>query len=298
MSLNDQGTVLWGYGGFYEVLLPDARITCKLRGLAKSGGQGLYPGDKVKISRKPGLPEGMIEEILPRHNQLQRPKIANVEQAILLFAAKEPKPDFLLLDRMLVMTAYNRVLPVICINKCDLLSDQEKEELDSRLNPYQEAGFITLFVSALNKHNIEQLTAVLSGKFSVFAGPSGIGKSSILNALCPSLGLPVGMISHRLQRGRHTTRHVKIIQLSDQTLVADTPGFSLLDLPQELEFRDLTHYYPDFMAVGPCRFDGCLHDQEPDCAVKAALAEGIIDHGRYQRYLRLLNELREREEKY
>ncbi|MGI5891645.1 MAG: ribosome small subunit-dependent GTPase A [Bacillota bacterium] len=301
------GIVLWGYGGFYHVLLPNDYLLCKLRGIVKNSALGIYPGDKVRVSRlvkseKPHQEkiskEGMIEEVMPRKNQLQRPKVANVEQAILLLAAKDPKPDFLLLDRMLVMSAYNDVKPVICINKCDLLSGSEQELLIKELQPYRQARFPILLLSAKTGQNIDQLVDVLAGRFSVFAGPSGIGKSSLLNAINPELALPVGKISHRLQRGRHTTRHVKIMLLPRDSLVADTPGFSLLDLPQELRIRDVKNYYPDFMELGPCRFDGCIHDQEPDCAIKEAHQKGIVSDGRYKRYLRLLSELREREERY
>lgn len=242
--------------------------------------------------------EGMIEEIFPRRNLFLRPKVANVEQAILILAAKDPKPDWLLMDRMLAMAAYNGVRPVICLNKCDLLEKSAQKKLEEDLLPYRKAEFLVLLVSAQTGYGITQLKEVLSGKFSVLAGPSGIGKSSLLNTLFPKLDLPTGEISQRLQRGKHTTRHVKIMVLEDHTLVADTPGFSLLDLPQDLNERHLVQAYPDFVGLGRCRFDGCLHDQEPDCVVKEAVNSGKIAKVRYERYLRLLNEIREREDLY
>ena len=295
----DLALVLKGVGGFYPVYFTDNKkiITCKPRGKLRLGKGGILPGDMVKVSVS-GDNEGMIEEIMPRKNQLIRPRIANIEQACLILAAKDPVPDWLLLDKMLVMSLYNKIKPLICFNKCDLLDEGGLVDIKNILSAYENAGFSVFMTSSQKGEGIYELYQALKGKLSVFAGASGVGKSSLLNALFSGLKLTTGEVSSRLKRGKHTTRHVEIWPLKDDIFVADTPGFSLLDLEKGLNPEALREYYPDFVLPEPCRFDGCLHDREPGCSVKDAIEKGELDSERYQRYLRLLNEIREREVEY
>lgn len=294
-----RGTILKGVGGFYDVYLTDSKeiIICKLRGKLRLGEEGIIAGDYVEVS---GNSDGqcMIEKIMARKNRLKRPKVANLDQAFLVLAARDPCPDWLLLDKMLVTALFNGIKPLICFNKCDLLDGPALDEISSVLNKYAKGGFTVIYASSKDLSGISPIYELLKDHISVLAGPSGVGKSSLLNALFPSLGLTVGEVSNRLKRGKHTTRHVEIWPLEHDILVADTPGFSLLDMPTELKAADLCKYYPEFDLEASCRFDGCLHDKEPDCAVKEAVENRIIDSERYLRYLKLLNELRDREEVY
>lgn len=295
-------------GGFYTVRLAEGEtLVCRQRGKLRKKEAGLFPGDWVRVSRIPAAEkakaaetgiQGMIEETLPRRNFLLRPKVANIDIAVVVLAAGQPAPDWLLLDRILAMCLYHQIQPLVCLNKWDCLTAAEAQGMTAALAPYHKIGMGGLPLSAQNGLGIAELQARLQGKTAVFAGPSGVGKSSLLNALAPGLCLPTGQISERLRRGKHTTRHVEMLPLPGNTFIADTPGFSLLDLPKDLQSRILSGLYPEFQGLPPCRFEGCLHDKEPDCAVKAALAAGHVDIGRYERYLRLLAEAREREERY
>jgi len=300
-SLGD-GLVLSGFGGFYQVLTAAGEKTCKPRGRLQKDEGGIYPGDTVRLellsATGEGGVDGMIIQVLPRSNQLQRPKVANIDQAVLVLAVDDPPTDWILLDKMLVMAAYNQISPLICFNKCDILSPEEKESFLKLVSPYQEVGIPLVLVSAIKGEGIDDLLSLLRGKISVFAGPSGVGKSSLLNRLYPELNLTTGKISQRLGRGRHTTRHVHIIRMEEDTFVADTPGFSLLDLPEALMLSQLPTLYPDFADHGSCRFDGCIHYKEPGCVVKQSVAEGLIDEARYNRYLKIYDELKDREVKY
>jgi len=296
------GLVLSGFGGFYQVLTDLGEKTCKPRGRLQKDEGGIYPGDSVKIEllsvTGEGGVDGMITQVLPRFNQLQRPKVANIDQAVLVLAVNDPQPDWILLDKMLVMAAYNNIEPLICFNKCDMLSPEEKVIFLNLSAPYRKLGIPVLMVSAILGEGIDDLLEKLRGKISVFAGPSGVGKSSLLNRLYPDLSLATGKVSRRLGRGRHTTRHVHMIRMAEDTFIADTPGFSLLDLPEDISVNQLPLLYPDFNDLGSCRFDGCIHYKEPGCVVKQALAEGLIDEARYNRYLKIYDELKDREVKY
>lgn len=297
-----EGLVLSGFGGFYQVLTASGEKTCKPRGRLQKNEGGIYPGDRVKMellsAKGEGGVEGMITQVLPRFNQLQRPKVANIDQAVLVLAVDDPAPDWILLDKMLVMAAYNKIAPLICFNKCDMLSKEEKAVFLDLSAPYRKLGIPALMVSAILGEGVDELSARLRGKISVFAGPSGVGKSSLLNRLYPDLSLATGKVSIRLGRGRHTTRHVHMIPMAEDTFVADTPGFSLLDLPDDIMTRQLPLLYPDFAGLGSCRFEGCIHYKEPGCAVKQALGEGLVDEARYNRYLKIYDELKDREGKY
>lgn len=318
-TLSDQGNaqtrsgiVLKGAGGFYHVLVSDMEnygnevLVAKVRGRLRQETEIIYSGDRVLLEplfdgetlAERDMVKAMIVDILPRRNHLLRPKVANISQAVLVLAGKNPRPDWLLLDRMLVMVLSLAVSPLICINKWDLLGESEQSGINRELAAYEMAGFTVIRASAKKTRGIEELSFCLQKQISVFAGPSGVGKSSLINALSPELELLTGDISRRLGRGKHTTRQVEILLMGQNAMVADTPGFSLLDLPDDLIEADLPGLYPDFSAFGPCRFGGCLHHKEPDCAIKKAETEQLIGAGRYQRYLALLTEIRERKIKY
>ncbi|MCL1905892.1 MAG: ribosome small subunit-dependent GTPase A, partial [Clostridiales bacterium] len=271
------GRVLAARGGFYRVLAADRQMDCRLRGKLKRGGAlagagGVSVGDIVQISlhrQENGEMAGMVESVLPRTSLLLRPHIANTELTLAVLAAREPLYDLLLLDKILLTAAYHNIEAAVCINKSDLAGD----DLPPLAKVYAKAGHTVLLTSALHGKGMDSLRQLLENKVSVLAGPSGVGKSSLLNALLPEYKAAVGDISARLQRGKHTTRHVSLLRLPTGGLVADTPGFSLLELPAELKARDLPRFYPEYAeAAACCRFMGCLHRREPGCAVKERLA--------------------------
>ncbi|NLM69299.1 MAG: ribosome small subunit-dependent GTPase A [Firmicutes bacterium] len=287
----EQNIIVRGIGGFYDVLTPENRvIRCKLRGRLRLSIEKVLVGDWVEISVL-NNGEGVIEKILPRKNELIRPPIANLDQAVVVLACSDPKPDWLFLDRLLVIIEANQLRPVICINKSDLL-DQE-QHLD-RIELYQKIGYEVIVTSTVDNQGIDCLRAVLKDQVSTFAGPSGVGKSSLLNKIESGLELPVGAISTKLKRGRHTTRSVELIQLSFGGLVADTPGFSQLNLGS-IRAPELQQYFPEiFTAASECKFRGCIHLKEPDCAVREMVASGEISELRYQNYLALLAEIEQK----
>ncbi len=301
-----QGTLLKAFGGFYFVQAAGEVFSCSLRGRLKLELKelplGLIVGDSVEITplneqlagmeaafagAPADMPKAVIEAILPRSNYLIRPKIANVQQCIIVLAAKHPKPDFLLLDKLIVALLAMQIQPVIVLNKMD---QNGAEKLLAELQIYQAANIPVLPVSAAKEQGIEALKSLLNGKISAVAGQSGVGKSTLLNLLQANQQLATGDISHKLQRGRHTTRTVELLPLSAGGWIADTPGFSRLDFPPEIKAEDLAGFYPDFTAFADgCRFDMCRHENEPDCRVKEAVAARELSAERYQRYLVLLN---------
>lgn len=280
----EQGIILAGVGGVYEVQTQSGVVACTLRGRLRLLDDRVLVGDRVEISRVND--EGIVETILPRQNELDRPPIANLEQLIAVFAVENPKPSLVLLDRILVQAELAGLECVVLFNKTDLDSGQS-EQLQAM---YQSVSYRVLLASAKSGNGLEELTEVLAGKISTFAGPSGVGKSSLLNALDPDLNLATQAVSTRVQRGRHTTRTVRLLPLANG-YVADTPGFSQLGLKPKEE-QDLQFAFPEISKLAPdCRFRGCLHRQEPGCAVKAALeAKEILTH-RYEHYLLFLSEI-------
>ncbi len=280
-----EGLVVRAYGGYYYVSAGRDEWECRLRGRLRYTKQQVLVGDRVKL--RPGHGHtGIIEKVLPRRSLLVRPPVANVDQAVIVFAVKEPDPNPGLLQRFLILVMINHIEPLICFNKVDL-SEGAQVDIVSR---YRE-NYRVVITSAKTGKGLDQLREMLRGRTSVFAGPSGVGKSTILNALLPGLKLKTGELSAKLKGGRDTTRHVELISLPEGGLIADTPGFSSLDVP-DLNPEELAGCFPEMHSYhGKCRFAGCLHYKEPGCAVKEAVEAGTIDEACYRQYYELLEEL-------
>ena len=283
-----QGIVLKGYSGFYYVYAQDRVWECSLRGRFRIKDQDFFPGDRVKI-----LPatedKASIEEVEERRNSLTRPSIVNVDQALLIIAQTSPKPDYNFLDRLLIQVSEANIKPVLVVTKVDLEDTADKKE-EAIFTYYENIGYEVYRVSNQKGQGLEELRTCLKDKISVLAGQSGVGKSSLVNALSPGLELKTNEVSRKISRGRHTTRHVELMVCAGG-LVADTPGFSALSLPK-LKREDLSSYFPEFIPyLGRCRFNSCLHHKEPDCAIKEAIKNGDILPFRYEHYLIFLEEV-------
>lgn len=289
-----EGTILKGFSGFYYVQTEEGILECSLRGRYRLSDQRFLPGDSVRV--KPvGAGKGVIEEVLPRRTELVRPPVANVEQAIVVMAADNPSPDMSLLDRLLIVIEAAGVVPVICWNKADLARTEDLEDIATL---YKRAGYPVLVTSAKTGLGLDGLGERMSRGISVLAGPSGVGKSSLLNALQPGLKLKTGQVSDKLGRGRHTTRHVELLPLDSGGLVADTPGFSRLEIPTVAK-EEVDRLFPEMEPyLSQCRFTSCLHRQEPQCAVREAVERGEVEARRYARYLEFLEEVIARERRY
>lgn len=288
-----QGKIVKGIAGFYYVHVPGIGVyECKAKGIFRKDKKKPLVGDDVTIEAiSQEEKTGNVTEILPRKNVLIRPAVANIDQALVIFAIARPKPNLNLLDRFLITMKHQGVSAVICFNKQDISDEKERRTL---LEAYEKSGNQILFASAYTQEGIEQIRTLLHGKTTAVAGPSGVGKSSIINILQPKAGMETGSISKKIDRGRHTTRHSELIALEDGTYIMDTPGFSSLYL-QDLEKEDLKNYFAEFdLYEKECRFQGCMHIHEPDCGVKKALEEGKISRIRYENYVELFQELREK----
>ncbi len=286
-----QGKIVKGISGFYYVHVVGTGIyECKAKGVFRNRKVKPLVGDNVEIvvlDEEKRL--GNVEKILSRKNELIRPAVSNIDMALVIFAAAKPDPNFNLLDRFLCMMEYQKVPVTICFNKCDLVSEEEKEKL---WQIYAPAGYDILFTSVKTGENIDNLKALLADKTTTVAGPSGVGKSSLINELQTGVRMQTGAISDKIGRGKHTTRHSEIISIGQDTYIMDTPGFSSMDLPG-FEKEDLWTCYPEFVPYEPeCRFIGCSHIGEPDCGVKNALAEGKINQVRYDNYVMLYEEMK------
>lgn len=285
-----QGKIIRGIAGFYYVNVPEFGILeCKAKGIFRNQKIKPLVGDDVKLEvldEKERL--GNITEICARKNQLIRPSVANVDQAVVIFAASFPKPNLNLLDRFWLMMELQEIPVIICFNKVD---DKEREEIEELAGHYADSKCRVCLTSTISGEGIEELRECLQGKTTVFAGPSGVGKSSVMNTLFPQAQMETGEISAKIKRGRHTTRHSELFYLGQNTYAMDTPGFTSLALP-ELEKEELKEYYPEFLAYRDgCRFLGCVHISEPDCKVKQALEQGKISSTRYENYKQFYEEL-------
>lgn len=306
MSLNEtetqsnnilQGTIIKGYSGFYYVACEGTVYECSLRGKNRKKSVKFLPGDKVTFTADgDSLKGGAIEEVLPRKNELLRPPVANLDQLVILAAVYDPLPDLRLIDRLTVFAKWNQITPVIIFNKCDLVSKDEQQKL---VDVYKASGFPVYMCSTVTGQGIADIKAVLHGKMSVLAGNSGVGKTSLMNAISDKWELATGEISDKSKRGKHTTRHVELFQMDKDTLIADTPGFSSLILPEDIKREELSRLFPEFLSrLGDCRFATCMHKNEPDCAVKEALENGEIAQSRYDNYLAFLEEVIQQERRF
>lgn len=282
MTEKTEGRILRSLSGFYDVQTPGGLITCRARGILRKAGNSPLTGDLVEISVEKG--KGMVERILPRKNHFIRPAVANVDALVVFAANVNPVTEPFLIDRVAAIAGDQNVDVYLCVNKCDL------DPAYDLVRIYEHAGFPVICTSAETGEGVQALRSLLEGKLTAFTGNSGVGKSSILNRLAPELKLETGEVSEKLGRGRHTTRHVELYRLGEDTYVADTPGFSSFDTDQmELILKENLQYaFPDFRSfIGKCRFDDCSHRKEPDCAVRAAVEAGDIERSRYESYLKL-----------
>ncbi|WP_461610412.1 ribosome small subunit-dependent GTPase A [Cytobacillus kochii] len=292
-----EGKIIKALSGFYYVLNKDKEIIqCRGRGVFRKNKITPLVGDEVHYQAENDK-EGYILEVRKRKNELIRPPIANVDQAFLIFSSVEPTFSTALLDRFLVLVESNHITPIICITKMDLASKEEQETLAVYADNYRKAGYKVVLTSSETAEGIEDLYPFITGEISVFAGQSGVGKSSLLNVLRPDLQLKTDDISSHLGRGKHTTRHVELIEINGG-LVADTPGFSSLEFT-EIEQEDLQNYFPDIQELSSsCKFRGCMHLKEPKCAVKQAIDAGDLPRYRYEHYITFIDEIRDRKPRY
>lgn len=335
-----RGKIIKSIAGFYEVHTGDALYRCRAKGIFRALGKKPLVGDDVEIdvTDTVSVPmEGNVRALLPRKNELVRPNVANVDQALLIFAITHPAPSYNMLDRFLITMQERELDAVLCFNKRDIATQEEIEELRST---YEACGCTVLFISSFIPESLSRVREILRGKTTVLTGPSGAGKSTLINALCPAANMQTGELSRKIKRGRNTTRHVELLTVDDAAIAAgsggstaescvkpadstgstvnsgedpaggaqepsgrgtylvDTPGFTSLWI-QDIEADRLHYYYPEFAGWEPdCRFNGCVHVNEPDCAVKAALARGQISRIRYQNYCEIYEELRSRKPVY
>jgi ribosome biogenesis GTPase / thiamine phosphate phosphatase len=291
-----EGKIIKALSGFYYVLSEGKVFQCRGRGVFRKQKITPLVGDHVEFQATSET-EGYIMEIRERKNWLVRPPIANVEQAILVFSAVEPDFSTRLLDRFLVLVESKHIRPIIVVNKMDLVDARTKPTMEQYIHDYRQIGYDVIETSTITKLGVERLLSYLEGHISVFAGQSGVGKSSLLNALRPDLQLKTNDISTHLGRGKHTTRHVELLEIGGG-LVADTPGFSALEL-DDIEMEELPLYFPEFHERSEeCKFRGCLHIAEPKCAVREAVESGEIPSYRYENYISFVEEIKERKPRY
>ena len=288
-----QGKIIKGIAGFYYVNVVESGVyECKAKGVFRKEKIKPLVGDNVRIEI---LDEenktGNIVEIFPRKNELIRPAVANIDQALVVFAVTKPTPHFNLLDLLLVMMDRKEIPVVLCFNKKDIATSPEIAELEAI---YEKCGYPIVFTSALEQENIEEIRRLLLKKTTAIAGPSGVGKSSLINLLQNQVQMETGTISRKIERGKHTTRHSELIAVDADSYIMDTPGFSSLYV-NDFEKEELKYYFREFASYeGQCRFQGCDHVHEPGCAVKEALEEGKIHPIRYKNYLEMYTELKEK----
>lgn len=291
-----QGKIIKGIAGFYYVHVNGKGIyESKAKGIFRKENIKPLVGDDVKIEITDAENfKGNIVEILPRRSELIRPAVANIDQALLIFAMSKPEPNYNLLDRFLIMMEQQGLECIICFNKRDIVSKEERAQIRAI---YENTNCSVIFTSAMKKEGLTELQQMLHGKTTAVAGPSGVGKSSIINCLQKSKTMETGSISEKIERGKHTTRHSELIMISDNTYIMDTPGFSSLSL-FDMEKEDLRTFYPEFEEYEDnCKFLGCAHIHEPVCGVKKAVEEGKIHKTRYDNYVLFYEELKEKEKR-
>lgn len=288
-----KGKIIKGIAGFYYVQAAGTDIyECKAKGIFRKEKQKPLVGDDVELTVLDEAEHlGNIDRILPRRNELIRPAVANIDQALVIFAGAKPKPNLNLLDRFLVSMERQSVPSVICFNKRDVISEEERTHLKEI---YEKCGCRVVFTSALLEEGLEEIRAILKDKTTAVAGPSGVGKSTLVNLLAPHAEMETGEISAKIDRGKHTTRHSEIFWVEGNTFICDTPGFSSLAV-WDMEKEELKDCFPEFEDYAPdCRFLGCTHTHEPGCSVKEALSAGEISRERYENYLEMYTELKQK----
>jgi len=288
-----QGKIIKGIAGFYYVNVIGSGIyECKAKGIFRKEKKKPLVGDVVDIEiLDEEEKKGNITYINPRSNELYRPAIANVDQALVVFSVVGPRPNLQLLNKFLVMMESNCIPTILCFNKKDIAKETQIQELEAI---YAKSGYQVLFTSVFSKEQILEVSKVLKGKTTVIAGPSGVGKSSIINLLQANIHMETGEISRKIGRGKHTTRHAELIAIDEDSYIADTPGFSSL-LVDNFEKEDLRHYYQEFIPYeGACKFQGCSHIHEPNCAVQDAVQAGEINDKRYKSYVEIYKEIEEK----
>ncbi|WP_294402147.1 ribosome small subunit-dependent GTPase A [uncultured Clostridium sp.] len=284
------GKIIKGIGGFYYIKTEEGLIECKARGKFRHKDIKPMVGDNVTIKIENG--KGVIEEIHKRTSELIRPTVANVSLAFIVFAVKNPDINFDLLNKFLVLCEYNNIEVMVCLNKIDLVSEEEREEIKKRIN---DIGYEVLFINAKQGIGIERLKEKMEGNVTVFCGPSGAGKSTLINQLANKEHMETGNVSVKLGRGKHTTRHSELIEVADGYIV-DTPGFSTLEIKDLMDKNSLKYCFPEFTEYNDnCKYRGCLHYKEPKCALKHAVEEGKVNKYRYDFYIKSLEEIMEEE---
>lgn len=290
-----QGKIIKGIAGFYYVYTETYGVLeCKAKGIFRKENVRPLVGDNVEAELLSETEKtGNIIQILPRRNALIRPAVANIDQALVIFSMTHPQPNLNLLDRFLLMMQQQKLPVIICFSKQDITQDSQQQEL---LEAYADTGYRLMTVSAKEGQGVEKLLELLKGKTTTVAGPSGVGKSTLINKICPQALMETGDISKKIERGKHTTRHSELFHVCKDTFIMDTPGFSSLGL-FDVEKESLKDFYPEFLKEEEnCRFRGCVHVQEPDCAVKKAVEEGRISRKRYENYRLLYEELKNKKQ--
>ena len=284
-----QGIVIAGVSSFYDIMTDEGVVRCKARGSFRQEKKIPVIGDRVTYSDK-----GYLERIEARTSYLIRPPVANADQAMLVMAVHAPEPNWHMLDRLLAEVSEQSIVPILIFNKCDLIGTGDGcDTVRDVMNIYRSAGYTVRLVSAYTGEGLEDLRSGLAGHLTVLAGPSGVGKSSLLNALIPGLHQETGKLSEKIERGRNTTRHARLIPLEGGGYVADTPGFTSLYLGH-VDYRKLETYYPEFEDYRQiCYFTGCSHITEPGCAVRQAVEDGVISKLRYENYVSLYQEIKQ-----
>lgn len=284
-----KGVIIKGIGGFYYVQTEEELVESRAKGAFRDEGITPLVGDKVEVRIDPDGSLGYIEKIYPRESELLRPPVANVTQGIVFMSVKDPDINTWLLDKFLLMAEYEGLDVLICLSKSDL--DEEKAERLKSI--YEKIGYKVLKTSIYDEESVEKVKTFLGNHISVFAGPSGAGKSSMINKINPELNLEVGLVSDKTKRGKHTTRHTELMKLEENSYILDSPGFSSLRLEFIEDESELRYYFREIAKVGEnCKFQSCLHINEPNCEVKRQVESGEIDRNRYENYLSILDEIK------